>query len=262
LFKFAIENTNLHILRYFIQFSYDGSQYFGYQIQPQQISVQAQLQKCLSTLLRQEIQITGAGRTDTGVHASQMFAHFDVETPVPKDLQHRLNVFLPKDIAIQNIFEVDDDVHARFTATARTYHYYIATQKDPFYEPYTYLIPNKKLDIEAMNQACQILFEYEDFTSFSKLHTDVKTNHCQIYKAQWAWIDGRLRFCFSANRFLRNMVRAVVGTMLEVGLGKIKPEALHQIIQEKNRSAAGISVPAKALFLVEVAYPEGIIPKP
>lgn len=244
----------LFILRYFIEFSYNGKNYFGYQIQPKDISVQEELEKALSTILREKIKTTGAGRTDTGVHAKKMFAHFDTDHILDQKLVHQLNSFLPNDIGIRQIFKVKDDFHARFDASFRTYEYYISLEKNPFTQDSAWQYWRKSLDIEKMNEACKILFEYEDFTSFAKLHTDNKTNLCKIYKAEWEQYGTELKFIVSANRFLRNMVRAIVGTMVEVGSGKIKPEDLRKVIESKNRNSAGTSAPAQGLFLVDVGY--------
>ncbi len=241
-------------MRYFIEFSYNGKNYFGYQIQPREISVQEVLEKALSTILREEIKTTGAGRTDTGVHAKKMFAHFDTEQNLDKNLPQKLNSFLPPDISVKNIFKVNDDFHARFDATFRTYEYFISLEKNPFTQDYSWQMWRRNLDIDKMNEACKILFEYEDFTSFAKLHTDNKTNFCKIYKAFWEQNGTELKFTISADRFLRNMVRAIVGTMVEIGNGKLKPEDLRKIIEDKNRNSAGTSAPAQGLFLVDIGY--------
>ena len=241
-------------MRYFIEFSYNGSTFFGYQIQPNEISVQEELEKALSTILRKEIKTTGAGRTDTGVHAKKMFAHFDFEEDLNENLPYQLNSFLPPDIAVKRIFKVKNDFHARFDATFRTYEYYISMEKNPFTRDSAWQMWKRNLDVEKMNEACKILFEYEDFTSFAKLHTDNKTNFCKIYKAEWEENGTELKFTVSADRFLRNMVRAIVGTMVEIGSGKIQPEDLRRIIEEKNRNSAGTSAPAQGLFLVDVGY--------
>lgn len=241
-------------MRYFIEFSYCGKNYFGYQIQPREISVQEELEKALSTLLRQEIKTTGAGRTDTGVHAKKMFAHFDTDIKPDQNLVYKLNSFLSDDISVKRIFEVKDDFHARFNATYRTYEYYISSEKNPFTQDSSWQMWRRKLDIDQMNEACKILFEYEDFTSFAKLHTDNKTNNCRIYKAIWEQNGAELKFTISADRFLRNMVRAIVGTMVEIGNGKIKPEDLRKIIEKKDRNSAGTSAPPQGLFLVDVGY--------
>lgn len=241
-------------MRYFIEFSYNGKKYFGYQIQPNEITVQEELEKALSTILRHEIKTAGAGRTDTGVHAKKMFAHFDFEADLNENLPYQLNSFLPPDIAVKRIFKVKDDFHARFDAAFRTYEYYISMEKNPFTRDSAWQMWKRNLDVEKMNEACKILFEYEDFTSFAKLHTDNKTNFCKIYKAEWEQNGTELKFTVSADRFLRNMVRAIVGTMVEIGTGKIQPEDLRRIIEEKNRNAAGTSAPAQGLFLVDVGY--------
>lgn len=241
-------------MRYFIEFSYHGKNYFGYQIQPNEISVQQELERALSTILRKEIKTTGAGRTDTGVHAKKMFAHFDIDVVLDDNLTYKLNSFLPQDIAVSNIFKVNDDAHARFDATFRTYEYYISLQKNAFSQDSSWQIRNRSLDIEKMNEACKILFEHEDFTSFSKLHTDTKTNNCKIYSAAWEQNGSELKFTISADRFLRNMVRAIVGTMVEIGSGKIEPANLKKIIEAKDRSLAGTSAPPQGLFLVDVGY--------
>ncbi|WP_144281900.1 tRNA pseudouridine(38-40) synthase TruA [Chryseobacterium echinoideorum] len=241
-------------MRYFIEFSYNGKNYFGYQIQPKDISVQEELEKALSTILRQPIKTTGAGRTDTGVHAKKMFAHFDTHQELSHQLTHQLNSFLPNDISVYKIFKVKDNFHARFDATFRTYEYYISLEKNPFTQDSAWQHWRRPLDINKMNEACRILFDYEDFTSFAKLHTDNKTNLCSIYKAEWEENRAELKFTISANRFLRNMVRAIVGTMVDVGAGKIQPEDLRNIIENKNRNSAGTSAPAHGLFLVDVGY--------
>ena len=242
-------------MRYFIEFSYNGSTFFGYQIQPNEISVQEELEKALSTILRKEIKTTGAGRTDTGVHAKKMFAHFDFEGEISEKLVHQLNSFLPPSIAVKRIFMVKNDFHARFDATYRTYEYYISLEKNPFSKDSSWQYWRQKpLNIDLMNEACKILFEYDDFTSFAKLHTDNKTNICKIYKAEWEQLGHQLKFTISADRFLRNMVRAIVGTMVEVGSGKITPNDLRKIIEDKFRNSAGVSAPAQGLFLVDVGY--------
>jgi tRNA pseudouridine38-40 synthase len=246
--------------RYFIQLSYKGTNYHGWQIQPNAISVQEVLVKAFSTILREDIEITGAGRTDTGVHAINFIAHINLEKDKltsDSKLIFKLNSFLPKDIAIHDIRQVNNDAHARFDALSRTYHYNIHTQKDPFllesssYMPYDF-------DIDAMNEAAKLLFNFTDFTSFSKLHTDVKTNNCKITEAFWTVTDHRLKFTVSADRFLRNMVRAIVGTLIEIGKGKLTIDNFITIIESKNRSNAGVSVPAQGLFLVNIEYPSSI----
>lgn len=249
-------------MRYFINLSYDGHNYHGWQIQPGAISVQEVMCKALSTLLRSETEVVGAGRTDAGVNASMMIAHFDCDKKFSdndedKDslfqLRYRLNKLLPPDIAIHDIYPVADDMHARFSATSRTYHYYILTEKSPF-EPYAYRYP-QPLDFQLMNEACRVLFDYIDFTSFSKLHTDVKTNNCRIMHAEWHQVSPiKWEFTITADRFLRNMVRAIVGTLIDVGRGAITIDQFRAIIEKKDRCSAGTSVPGNALFLAEVTY--------
>ena len=243
--------------RYFLQISYNGTNYHGWQIQPNASSVQEVMEKALSTVLREEISVVGAGRTDTGVHASFYMLHFDSENEnlQNENLVFRLNRFLPDDIAVQQIFPIKPDVHARYNAVSRTYKYFISTVKNPFETStaYQYTLP---LDVNKMNEVATVLFEYRDFSSFSKLHTDVKTNNCNIMLAEWRPEGDRIVFTIKADRFLRNMVRAIVGTLLEAGKGKLSKDGLRNIIEEKNRGKAGVSVPAHGLFLVDVEYPE------
>ncbi len=242
--------------RYFLQLSYKGTRFHGWQVQPNAVSVQEVMENALSTLLREKIDVVGAGRTDTGVHASYFILHFDLENDFPEnyDLVYKLNSFLPDDISVQAVWQVNNEAHARFSALSRTYHYFISTQKDPFSTElsYYYSLP---LDVDKMNQAAQILFDYEDFTSFSRLHTDVKTNNCKIMQAKWKTEGTQLVFVVKADRFLRNMVRAIVGTLLEVGKGKLDVEEFRQIIEKKDRGAAGASAPAQGLFLAHIEYP-------
>ncbi|EDP71629.1 putative tRNA pseudouridine synthase A [Flavobacteriales bacterium ALC-1] len=245
-------------MRFFIELSYNGKEYHGWQNQPNAISVQEVLEKALSTILKAEVSVMGAGRTDAGVHASQMFAHFDFEKEFEyKDVVYKLNSYLPKDIAVSTIFEVKPDAHARFEAKSRTYHYKISTSKNVFDYDFAYQV-QLPLDVEAMNTACKILFEYKDFQCFSKSNTDVKTYNCDIKEAFWTQNSNQLIFTITADRFLRNMVRAIVGTMVNIGLGKLKPEDLHKIIASKNRSEAGFSVPAHGLYLAKIVYPDSI----
>lgn len=243
-------------MRYFIWFSYDGTGYHGWQTQPNGITVQSELERCLSMLLREKINVTGAGRTDTGVHARRMAAHFDIEQlPMSeKDLAHKLNGLLPYDIGVERIERVADDLHARFSAVARTYHYYIHTRKDPFLRNYSLEI-HYQLDYELMNEAGRILMEYDDFGAFCKAGSDVKTTICHVTHAQWHKISPiSWYFEITANRFLRNMVRAVVGTLIEVGRGKMSLDEFRQVIEGGRRTQAGESMPAKALFLEDVRY--------
>ena len=241
--------------RYFIYLSYNGTNYHGWQIQPNGNSVQAELSKSMGLILQQEINLVGAGRTDAGVHAKQMTAHFDVENSIPDTnvFVSKLNNLLPYDIAVQKLEKVSSTAHARFDAMSRTYKYYITTKKDPFSKEFAVKISHP-LDFEQMNRAATFLFNYEDFTSFSKLHTDVKTNNCKIIQALWEKESGYWVFTIQANRFLRNMVRAIVGTLLLVGRGKISVNDFRRIIEKKDRCAAGTSVPPQGLFLVEIEY--------
>ncbi len=238
--------------------SYDGTAYHGWQRQPNGESVQETLEGALSILLRQPVEVVGAGRTDAGVHASMMVAHMDLSSPLGGDLErglvYKLNKLLPHDIAVQRVWPVADDMHARFSATSRTYHYYIHTRKNPFLRDRSWLV-TFPLDFDRMNEAAQRLFDYEDFTSFSKVNTDAKTNLCHITEARWEEVEqGNWRFTITANRFLRNMVRAIVGTLVEVGRGRMTVEEFCQVIEQKNRCSAGESVPAHALFLTRVEY--------
>tara|TARA_B100000809_G_scaffold260080_1_gene306330 strand:- start:350 stop:1090 length:741 start_codon:yes stop_codon:yes gene_type:complete len=244
-------------LRFFIELSYNGKAYHGWQNQPDAISVQEVIEKVLSIILKQDIAVAGAGRTDTGVHASQMYAHFDFDSSLPKQIVFKLNSFLPQDIAITSIFEVNEDAHARFHALSRTYNYKISISKNVFNYDFAYAL-QKPLDIELMNKACEILLQYKDFQCFSKVNTDVKTYYCKLMKAQWTLVNGELIFTIKADRFLRNMVRAIVGTLINIGLGKLELDKLHDIIVSKDRGEAGFSVPAHGLYLVNVDYPEHI----
>ena len=243
--------------KYFIYLSYNGTNYHGWQIQPKDNSVQETIEKALSMILRTPISIVGAGRTDTGVHASMMIAHFEIESPLenPELFAGKLDRVMPKDIAIHRIVPVTEEAHARFSAISRTYKYYDTTVKDPF-EGALKCHVHGDYDIEKMNEAAAILFDYIDFTSFSKLHTDVKTNNCKIMYARWEKTsDTDMVFTIKADRFLRNMVRAIVGTTLLVGRGKLSLEEFRAIIEQKNRCKAGDSALAQALFLVDIEYP-------
>lgn len=287
-----MDGEGIFLMRYFITFSYDGTNYHGWQIQPNGISVQEVLQKALSTLLRQDIEVVGAGRTDAGVHAKMMVAHFDLNSPTPDpspigkgvdslagneqdvkgqivtkvvpspleraggeaSLVYKLNKILPRDIAVQKVETVADDMHARFSATSRTYHYFIHTRKEPFLRHYSWQVYGE-LDFARMNEAARVLMEYTDFTSFSKVNTDTKTNLCTVTEAHWDELEpGVWRFTVTANRFLRNMVRAIVGTLVEVGRGKLTIDGFRKVIEDKNRCSAGESVPGNALFLVDIRY--------
>lgn len=242
-------------MRYFLEFAYKGTHYHGWQYQPNAISVQETLNKALTTLFKIEIDLVGAGRTDTGVHATQMFAHFDLAEAIDIPFYiHKLNSFLPKDIAILNIHVVHDDAHARFDAIKRTYEYHIHTKKDAFESDDSWYYQNE-LSVSKMNEACKILLNHHDFECFSKVNTDVNTFNCTIHNAFWTEANHRLVFTISADRFLRNMVRAVVGTMINIGLEKISVATLTKIIESKDRNKAGFSVPAHGLYLTKVEYP-------
>lgn len=248
--------------RYFIELAYDGTNYHGWQTQPNAVAVQEVLDKALATALRQPVETVGCGRTDTGVHAKEFFAHFDFESiddrPWTIDeiggISRSLNSILPKDIAIKNIFAVAVGAHARFDATLRSYEYHIHFNKDPFKTGYSWQLRDRP-DVELMNKAAVMIMQYTDFSCFSKSNTQVKTNNCKISNAEWIVKDDGIVFQISADRFLRNMVRAIVGTLIMVGCKEIEPEAVRTIIESKNRSNAGMSVPACGLFLTHISYP-------
>lgn len=241
-------------MRYFIELAYNGTNYHGWQHQPNATSVQETLNRALSTILKTNIDVVGAGRTDTGVHATQMFAHFDSDTEIyVAFLIHKLNSFLPKDIAIINIQKVHDTAHARFDATRRTYEYHIHTQKNVFENEGSWYYP-AVLDIDAMNAATKLLFSHTDFECFSKVNTDVNTFNCKIVEAHWQPNRDKLIFTIAADRFLRNMVRAIVGTMINIGLGKITLKDFQTILESNDRNKAGFSVPAHGLYLTKIEY--------
>lgn len=242
--------------RYVLKLAYNGTNYHGWQMQDNAHTVQSEITEKLSLLLKEQICITGCGRTDTGVHASEFFAHFDIDNLCysEKDLLHKLNNFLPEDIVIYELFHVSSDFHTRFSAISRTYSYYISQIKNPFKLSTSYYF-NVNLDVDAMNKACGYLLAYTDFTSFSKLHTQTATNNCRIEMAGFEIVDKELVFTITADRFLRNMVRAIVGTLIEIGKGKLSAEAMKKVIEAKDRSGAGYSVPAHGLFLEKVVYP-------
>ena len=221
--------------------------------------MQEVLEKGMSKLLNSPVSLMGAGRTDTGVHAKMMYAHFDVDALEDiQDYIFRLNSFLPNDIAVERIFEVKDNAHARFHATARTYEYHIAKSKDPFTTDLAYFV-KKELDVEQMNIAANLLLGKKDFECFSKSNTDVFTNICDLREAQWSINENNLIFTITADRFLRNMVRAIVGTLINVGLGKYSPDYVNTILKSKDRTKAGVSVPAKGLYLTSIVYPNTIL---
>ncbi len=247
------------ITRYFIEISYDGKEYHGWQIQPSSITIQQVLTDCLSKLLKYNINLVGAGRTDTGVHAKQMFAHFDLNFNINDNLDflYKINSFLPQDISVKSLKKVKNEAHARFDAISRKYEYIISRNKSPLFRNKVYHI-SKKLNIELMKKASNILFDFNDFTSFSKLHTQTKTNNCDIKNVFWKEKDDFLIFQIEADRFLRNMVRAIVGTLIDIGLGKISLIDFENIIKSKDRSKASASAPAHALYLISIFYPKHI----
>lgn len=247
-------------MRYFIELSYNGKNYHGWQIQPNAVTVQETLTKAFSTILRVNVNLVGAGRTDAGVHASQMFAHFDVDLTIDEGhLKKKINAFLPEDIVVKRIFLVDNKAHARFDATSRSYEFRIWLGRDPFLTEVRWQLYQKTLDVNKMNQAAAILLEYTNFKCFSKSKTDVKTYNCKITKAEWVIKGSELTFYITADRFLRNMVRAIVGTLVEVGSNKKSIEDFIAILKSEDRSRAGFSAPPQGLFLTEVNYPKSII---
>lgn len=241
--------------RYFVEFAYDGTDYHGWQIQPNGNSVQEELQKALSMIQRQQISVVGAGRTDTGVHARRMMAHFEVANELDcAQLTYKLNRLLPRDISVYSVYPVSADMHARFSATLRTYHYYIHLRKNPFLRKYSCEM-HYDLDFKLMNEAASRLLRVKDFGSFCKAHSDNKTNLCDVVEAVWVKDgDDAWHFRISANRFLRNMVRAVVGTLIEVGRHRLTLEQFDEVVASGNRSSAGESMPGNALFLEDVKY--------
>lgn len=255
--------------RYFLEIAFNGTAYHGWQIQKNATSVQEILNKALSTILRQEIETVGCGRTDSGVHAKQLFAHFDLKqasgNSEPGTFSHQialpiqrivgsLNSLLPYDIAVKRLIEVKPDAHARFGAVKRSYEYYIHFEKDPFKRGFSWLLRDQP-DLVLMNKAANMLMEYRDFSCFSKSNTQTFTNNCSISKAEWHQMQNGMVFQISADRFLRNMVRAIVGTLVQVGRGELQPEDIRMIIESKSRCNAGMSVPACGLYLTEVRYP-------
>lgn len=245
-------------MRYFLRFAYDGTAFHGSQRQPNGVTVQETMEQALAMIFREPIPLTFAGRTDAGVHAREMYAHFDIGCQLP-DAGHicfRLNGILPDSIAIFDIFPVTDDAHARFSAVRRTYEYHIVDHKDPFLcQQATRVRPG--LDFAAMNEAAQLLIGKQDFASFCRTNTDVKTTICDLTRAEWRELgNGHAVFTIAADRFLRNMVRAVVGTLFEVGRGKMTKEQFAEVIAQHNRCAAGDSAPAEGLFLVQIDYPQ------
>jgi len=246
-------------LRYFIELSYKGTNYHGWQLQPNAISVQELINKAFSTIFRTPINVVGAGRTDTGVHAEQLYAHVDLTNEInSEEVIYKLNSLLPNDIVVEHIFKTTESAHARFDATSRSYEYRIFIGRNPFLTGLTWQLNNKKLNIVKMNQASEILVTYTNFKCFSRTNSNVKTYNCDIRKAEWVLTNKMLIFHITADRFLRNMVRAIVGTLIDVGTEKITLEDFKQIIESKDRCNAGTSAPAQGLFLTQVTYPKTI----
>lgn len=245
-------------MRYFSELSYLGKNYHGWQAQPDAISVQQVVQKAMSIVLRKPTEVVAAGRTDAGVHATQMFIHFDTELELDSNIYcYKINALLPKDIAFHTIFKVNDQAHTRFDALKRSYQYKVLQGRSPF-NIETHWQVYRPLNIEAMNKAARFLLDYKDFKCFSKTKTDVRTYNCTITRAEWVQHNNELIFHISADRFLRNMVRAIVGTLYKIGQGRMEPEEIKKIIESRDRSNAGTSVPAHGLFLTEIKYPENI----
>lgn len=245
--------------RYFVEIAYNGTHYHGWQIQPNANSVQAEINKALSTILQSTIKVQGAGRTDAGVHAKQLFIHFDTNTKInTKNLRFKLNNFLPKDISCQTIFKVKSNAHSRFDAISRTYEYLITLNKNPFLIDQAYHFSHP-LDLDVMNKAAAEIIKYTDFSSFSKKKTDTFTNNCKVTEAHWQKKNNQILFTITADRFLRNMVRAIVGTLIDVGQHKITIDQIHDIINAKNRNNAGVSAPAHGLSLTKITYPKEIL---
>ena len=249
-------------MRYFLEFSYAGTYYHGWQRQPNAVSIQETMEDMLTTFFKNPTPLVAAGRTDTGVHAQQMFAHFQVINPIQDHIEwlYKANKFLPNDIAVHRLHTVNDEAHARFDANSRTYQYYIKNKKSPFQNELHYCL-YQDLNLDKIKKASQIIMEYEDFECFSKSNTGVKTYLCKISSAKWEKTKNGYIFTITANRFLRNMVRAIVGTLIEIGLNRKTVEDFQNIIQSKNRSEAGFSVPAKGLFLTQITYPKSIFIK-
>lgn len=237
--------------------SYRGTNFNGWQIQPNGVTVQEEIEKALSTILKTEVAVAGSGRTDTGVHATQQVAHFDAGKIDAEKLAFKLNSFLNEDISINEIRQVKEDVSARFEATSRTYHYHLNQAKSPFKKGVSYYF-RPELDVSLINQACEIIKNWQNFECFSKVHTEVNNFNCEIFQAKWVQEGSNHLFEISANRFLRGMVRAVVGTLIDVGLGKTSLEDFREILASNDRRKAGRAVPAEGLFLQKVVYPKDI----
>ncbi|NPA36966.1 MAG: tRNA pseudouridine(38-40) synthase TruA [Chlorobi bacterium] len=250
-------------MRYFIELAYKGTRYHGWQVQPNAETVQERLDDALNKAIRgEDIHVTGAGRTDTGVHASYFVAHFDVETEIEDTglVVHKLNRILPDDIVVYSLTRVPEEAHSRFSAVERTYNYFLTVKRNPFFQELVYRIPFEP-DFDLMNKAAATLSEYEDFTSFSKLHTDTKTNNCKVVRAYWKPYKDMWVFTITADRFLRNMVRAVTGTLFDVGRGRLTTEEFRHVIEAKDRGRAGTSAPAHGLYLADIVYPENVFTK-
>ena len=248
-------------MRFFIRFAYNGTAFHGSQRQPNGVTVQETMEQALAMIFREDMPLTFAGRTDAGVHAREMYAHFDIndnQSSIVNNLKFRLNGILPDSIAIYDIFRVTDDAHARFSAKRRTYEYHVIDHKDPFLLPYATRL-RTPIDFVAMNEAARHLIGRQDFASFCRTHTDVKTTICDLTQAEWKELgNGHAVFTISADRFLRNMVRAVVGTLFQVGIGKITKEQFAEVIAQHNRCSAGDSAPAQGLYLTHIEYPKEI----
>lgn len=242
-------------MRYFLELAYQGRVFHGWQRQPEAVSVQEKVEDALSVLTQQSIEVVGAGRTDAGVHARQLFAHFDSEQELGKELVFKMNSMLPKEIAIKAVHKMRPQAHARFDALSRSYEYYVIQEKDPFAFGAAYWV-KRELDMDKMNRAAELMLGYRDFKCFSRSRTDVRTYNCKLEHAFWEERTDMLVFKIKADRFLRNMVRAIVGTLLEMGLGRMEVEQMHQIIQSKDRTRAGASAPAHGLYLTKVEYPK------
>ena len=244
-------------MRYFLELAYFGKAYHGWQRQPNALSVQEVVENALFTLFQNPIEVVGAGRTDAGVHARQIFAHFEVEDELQGEFLFRLNCLLPKDVAAKAVKKVTAEAHARFSAVSRSYEYHMVQEKDVF-ETETAFLVQRELNVQKMNEAAQILLKYKDFKCFSRSRTDVHTYNCELKSARWEVKGKKLIFHITSDRFLRNMVRAIVGTLVEIGLGKMEVEHIHRVVRSGSRSEAGASVPAHGLFLTAVEYPKEI----
>ena len=260
IYDYICNHTKLTFqLRYFVELAYKGTDYHGWQLQPNAVSVQEIVNKCLSTILRSATNVVGAGRTDTGVHAKQLFAHFDSSEELDVSLiKYKMNGILPDDIVVNSIKLTPDEAHARFDALSRSYEYHITLRKDPFNKEMTWQLSNTTLNVVKMNEAAEILVTYSDFKSFSRSNSDVKTFECDIKEAKWMTTENGLVFHIRANRFLRNMVRAIVGTMVEIGKGKMEMGEFKKVIESRDRTNAGPSAPPQGLFLTNVSYPKSI----